>query len=76
MNVDEIIRIAKQPSTLRGLFLFLGALGVAVSPEAQHQIIVLVSSLLGLLEIVRDEDAPIVVVLERTDDDKTDEEPQ
>lgn len=54
--METILRYAKQPSTIRGVIGFLGAVGLAISPEQTEAIVTLVISALAAFEVFRDED--------------------
>jgi len=55
MDKDKIIELAKQPSTWRGLSIFLGAIGVGIAPALVLEIGTAVATIIGVVEMVRDE---------------------
>lgn len=52
---EIILKYAKQPSTWRGLTVVFGAVGYAVSPELIDAIGASVMSVIGAIEVYRDE---------------------
>jgi len=52
---EFIFKYGTQPSTWKGLTLVLGAVGVTVSPELVNAIGAVVASVIGAIEIYRDE---------------------
>lgn len=52
-----IIKYLKQPSTYRGLAVVLGAFGFFISPESAEAIGTVVASIIGAIEVVRNEHA-------------------
>ena len=51
----------KQPSTWRGILLFIGVFGIHFRPELQDAIITAIVSGVALIEVIRDEHAPTPV---------------
>lgn len=54
----------KQPSTIRGIFLFMGVFGWNLRPELQDAIITFVTVGLALVEVIRNEHAPTPIKIE------------
>jgi hypothetical protein len=52
---ELVISYLKQPSTYRGLAIVLGALGVVISPDQVAAIGAAVSSVIGAIEVFRNE---------------------
>lgn len=56
--MKTIIRLLKQPSTVRGLIVLLGVGGYATLDEQQlTDVLGLCAGLLGIVEVLRDEEA-------------------
>ena len=52
VNKNYFIERLKEPSTYRGIFAFLGALGIFVSPEQAEYIIAICLAAMGTTGIV------------------------
>jgi hypothetical protein len=50
--MDYIIDRAKEPSTWRGIFLILGAVGVPVAPDLANEIMATAMSAAGLIGVL------------------------
>ena len=50
--MDYFIERAKEPSTWRGLFLILGAIGVPVAPDLANEIMATAMSAAGLVGVL------------------------
>jgi len=55
LSKEKAIELLKQPSTWKGIVMVLSASGVGIAPALATQIILVGTSLFGLIEIVRDE---------------------
>lgn len=53
--IQTIIAFMKQPSTIRGLVLLIGAFGIALTPDQAAAIVTLAVAGLGVVEVFRDE---------------------
>lgn len=66
--MNWILRQLKQPSTWKGVFIVAGVIGYGIEPELQEQIIIAVTTIIGIIEIYRNEHAipPIKLVSKPT----------
>jgi len=55
-KITAIIDYLKQPSTLKGLVALAGLLGYAVTPEQLSAYALILPLIVGLFEVVRNED--------------------
>ncbi len=60
--MNWILRQLKQPSTWKGIFILAGIAGYSLDPELQNQIITAVIAILGIIEIVKNENKPASTV--------------
>ena len=56
MNKEWFLARLKEPSTWRGISLFLAATGVSVAPEFVYQIGTAVMAVIGAIEMARKEE--------------------
>jgi hypothetical protein len=59
--IDNILRFLRQPSTYKGLSGVLAAFGLIIEPDLWAEIGTALVAIVGVIEIIRDEDKPIVV---------------
>jgi len=55
LNKEKVIELLKQPSTWRGIIIILSASGVGIAPALALQIVTVGTTLVGLIEVGRDE---------------------
>jgi len=55
LNKVKVIELLKQPSTWRGIIIILSASGVGIAPTLALQIVTVGTTLVGLIEVGRDE---------------------
>lgn len=55
LNKEKLLSLLQQPSTWKGIVMVLSASGVGIAPALATQIILVGTSMFGLIEIVRDE---------------------
>ena len=59
MRLYKLLRFLKQPSTLRGIVIFAGALGYVIEPGKLEAIGAGVAIAIGMIEALRDECKPV-----------------
>lgn len=55
LNKAKVVELLKQPSTWRGIIIILSASGVGIAPALALQIVTVGTTLVGLIEVGRDE---------------------
>lgn len=55
INTEKVVNLLKQPSTWRGIIIILSASGVGIAPALALQIVTVGTTLVGLIEVGRDE---------------------
>jgi len=55
INTEKVVDLLKQPSTWRGIIIILSASGVGIAPALALQIVTVGTTLVGLIEVGRDE---------------------
>ena len=58
-KIDRLYKLLKQPSTLKGLIVLAGVIGVTVTPQYAEAIGALTAILYAVYQILRDEDKQI-----------------
>jgi len=56
--MNWFLRQAKQPSTWKGIFLLIGLFGYSLEPALQNEIIAAVIAIVGIIEIIQNDDRP------------------